>query len=116
MNKFPGGSFYLNFPAHMCHMFSPRHPPLFDHPNGIWQGVITTKLHITQFSPPPLYFLPYIQIFLSASSSRTPSGCVAVVICPKIQNHIEDTFQRLAANPRPCVTFRNVFILPVWCI
>jgi len=37
--KFPGGLSYSNFPVHLCHMLSPPHPPWFDHPNGIWQGL-----------------------------------------------------------------------------
>jgi hypothetical protein len=40
-----------------CYMSRPSHPPLFVHPNNIWQSVQVMKLVVMQFSPAFRYIL-----------------------------------------------------------
>jgi hypothetical protein len=43
---------------HACHMSSPPHPPLFNHPNNIRRRIQVMKFVIMQFSPRSV-FLPF---------------------------------------------------------
>jgi hypothetical protein len=60
---FPSGSppvTHAHIPPllHVCHIPRPTHPPCFEHPNNIWQGVCIIKLIIMQFSSISCYFHP----------------------------------------------------------
>lgn len=68
---------HLLYP-HACHMLCPYHPPWYEEPKDIWQGVqIVTALPIhVKYSPAFYWFLPlWTNIFLSTLFSNTRGLC-----------------------------------------
>jgi hypothetical protein len=54
---------------HACHMPCPSHPPLFVHPDSIWQRVQFIKLLIMQFSAASYFASFCVEIFSLAPCS-----------------------------------------------